>query len=71
MVNVAALHGLQWENDKKEVADRSIDEIGKSNNKNTSTGLFSFMLAAEGESSDLSSIYGLMRQSPRGGGDRR
>jgi hypothetical protein len=64
MINLAALKGLQWKNSMKEVEDKSIDEIGNSNNKNTSTGLFPFMIAAVGESSDLSSIYGLMRQSP-------
>jgi hypothetical protein len=65
MINVAALKGLQWKNSMKEVEDKSIDEIGNSNNKNTSTGLFPFMIAAVGESSDLSSIYGSMRQSPQ------
>jgi hypothetical protein len=63
-INVAALHGLKWENGTREVADKSMNEIGNSNYVDALTALFPFMLAAVGESFDLSSMYELMWQSP-------
>jgi hypothetical protein len=60
MINIAALHGLKWENGMKEVAVESREEVG---NADALTALFPFMLAAAGQSSDLSSIYELMLHS--------
>jgi hypothetical protein len=60
MINVATLHGLKWENGMEEVSVESREEVG---NADALTGLFPFMLAATGESSDLSSIYELMLRS--------
>jgi ankyrin repeat protein len=60
MINVAALHGLKWENGMEAVSVESREEVG---NADALTGLFPFMLAAAGQSSDLSSIYELMLQS--------
>lgn len=63
MINAAALHDLKWENGMEQFAEESFNEIGN-NKKDSSTGLLSFMLAAAGYSSDLSSIYELMRKTP-------
>jgi ankyrin repeat protein len=63
VINVAALHGLLWESGMQQALEESIVQVGN-NNVDAMTGLFPFMLAAVGKSSDLRTIYELMRRSP-------
>jgi len=64
MLYVAAHYGLRWKNHMKELLENNLQEV--ESGKDNSTGLLPFLLAATGNGSDLSSIYGLMRMSPSG-----
>ena len=60
----AARHGLKWRNHMQDIVDSNVNDV--LNGYDIFTGLRLFMLAAMGNnlSSDLSSIYGMMRMSP-------
>ena len=61
-IHVASQHGLQWSEYMKELVESNTEEVvyGFDN----TTGLRLYMLAAMGNYSDLSTIYGMMRMNP-------
>ena len=59
---VAAQYGLEWNNHMSEIVESHVEEVLEG--VDNITGLHLFMLAAMGNSCDLSSIYGMMRLSP-------
>lgn len=61
-IYVAAKYGLKWKNHMKELAE--INAVEVTTGHDNLTGLSLFMVAAMGESCDLSSIYGMMKMSP-------
>lgn len=61
IVHTCAKYGIKWNDGMKEVVHSNANEIGKIDED---MGLYTFMLAAEGNRSDLSSIYELIRMRP-------
>ena len=62
LLHHAATDGLEWENGCKAVLKENVLAVKEQDGQ---TGLFPFMLAAAGETTDLSSIYGLLREYPQ------
>ena len=63
IIFLAAQYGLKWRNHMSEIVDSHLKEEMKKDIDEV-TGLHLFMLAAMGNNSDLSSIYGIMRKCP-------
>ena len=61
-VFTAAHHGLKWINHMDEEVELHLSEL--EDRVDDLTGLRLFMLAAMGNASDLSSVYGIMKRSP-------
>ena len=65
VIYVAAQYGLKWNNNgmMRELTESNREEVVYGIDEATSLRLF--MLAAMGNCSDLSTIYGMMRLSPQ------
>ena len=61
-IYVAAQHGIQWRNYMRDLVDSNTEELVYGFDSDTSLRVF--MLAAMGNYSDLSTVYGIMRKSP-------
>ena len=62
VIYVAAQYGLTWSNGMREIVESNVDEVV--HGCDNLTGLSLFMVAANGNASDLSSIYGMLRINP-------
>jgi len=62
-IYTSAQYGLKWTNHMKEQVEENVDEI--INGHDSLTGLPLFMVAAMGDYHDLSSVYSMMRMSPK------
>merc|ERR1712038_392044 len=62
-INLAARHGLQWENGMKKIVERTKCEF--LNEFDELTGSLPFALAAAGRNCNLDAIYELMRKKPQ------
>ena len=62
IISVAAEYGLSWKNYMRELVESNTEEVVDGLDR--MSGLRVFMLAAMGEDSDLSAVYGMMRMSP-------
>lgn len=62
IIYTAAHYGLKWSDGMKELVDSNVNEV--INGHDSLTGLSLSMVAAMGDSSDLSSIYSMKRMNP-------
>ncbi len=65
-IGVCARHGVQWESGMKNLLDDSHIDDDNTGSRDESTGLYPFMLAAEGGkyNYDLGSIFHLIKRTP-------
>ena len=61
LLNVCAEHGLQWENGMSTIMSKI--DISAFDTKDDSSGLFPFMLAAMGQTTDLNSLFKMTKKS--------
>ena len=61
LLNVCAEHGLQWENGMSTIMSEI--DISAFDTKDDSSGLFPFMLAAMGQTTDLNSLFKMTKKS--------
>lgn len=64
IIYVVAQHGLQCNKHMRELVESNTEEVVYGYDNTAGLRLFSFMLAAMSDYSDLSVIYTMMRMSP-------
>ena len=62
IIHVAAEYGLKWDNNMEELVNTNVIEV--LNGRDGPSGLSLFMLAALGDTCDLSSIYAMAKMNP-------